>query len=181
MAAFSESIGARKRWMVTRSMRSVIVGQLLELAGMKKKEDVTQELKPYRVERDDEDLQKIISGIEATLYPFEHSASSENLYCLTSGKAVSDPVKQDLIQCFQIGGTWCNQFQEECFADPGRFEKPIPRRKVKHFVTDAVKTKMTTKDIKIRELQGTRDLFGRLYFFLQLLSILILPRCLITR
>jgi len=110
ITAFSQLIGARKQWMVTRFMRSVIVGQLLELAGMKKKEDVTQELKPYRVERDNEDLQKIISGIEATLNPFEHSASSENLHCLTSGKAVSDPVKQDLIQCFQIGGTWCNQF-----------------------------------------------------------------------
>ena len=70
IAAFSQSIGARKRWMVTRSMRSVIIAQLLELAGMKKKEDVTQELKPYRVERDNEDLQKIISGIEATLNPF---------------------------------------------------------------------------------------------------------------
>jgi len=75
-------------YQVYENLRSVIVGQLLELAGMKKKEDVTQELKPYRVERDNEDLQKIISGIEATLNPFEHSASSENVYCLTSGKAV---------------------------------------------------------------------------------------------
>ena len=45
---------------------------------------------------------------------------------------------------------------------PSRFEKSIRRRKLKNFAADTVKTKLKVKDIKIKELEGTRDLFGRL-------------------
>ena len=51
-----------------------------------------------------------------------------------------------------------------CFADPSRFEKPISRRKIKNFSNVAMKVNITTKDMKIKEIQGTRDLFGRLLF-----------------
>ena len=44
------------------------------------------------------------------------------------------------------------------------FEKPIPRRKVKSFVCNAVSVKLPVKDRRIKELQGTRDLFGRLLY-----------------
>ena len=36
----------------------------------------------------------------------------------------------------------------QCFKDPTRFEKPIPRRKVKNFSADAVKVKITERTIK---------------------------------
>ena len=42
-----------------------------------------------------------------------------------------------------------------------RFEKPIKRQKVKNFAANAVTVKMS---LKIKELQCTRDLFGRLLY-----------------
>ena len=54
---------------------------------------------------------------------------------------------------------WCEQFKEECKANPDRFDKPIKRRKVKNSSHDAVKMKVKSKDLKVR-----RDLFGRMLF-----------------
>ena len=44
------------------------------------------------------------------------------------------------------------------------FEKPVQRRKVQNFASAAVKCKVKTKDLKVVELQGTRNLFGRLLY-----------------
>ena len=62
------------------------------------------------------------------------------------------------------GKEWCDKFTSECFADPNRFEKLIPRHKVKIFTNVAMKVKVSTKDMKIREDQGTRYIFGRRLF-----------------
>ena len=43
-------------------------------------------------------------------------------------------------------------------------ERPIKRRKIKNFASDAVKTKVKSKDQTILEVRCTRDIFGRLLF-----------------
>ena len=50
ITAFTQSVNARKKWTVTRSIRAAIVGSLLEMTGLEKKEEVSQELKISRVE-----------------------------------------------------------------------------------------------------------------------------------
>ena len=45
ISAFIGSINARKRWMITRSMRSSIISSLLQKAGLSKKEDTNQHTK----------------------------------------------------------------------------------------------------------------------------------------
>jgi hypothetical protein len=135
----------------------------MHIAGLKSADDVTKETKPYRIEKDNEDLEKVIEGIEGTMNPFILEPE-ESLYCLTSGKKVDDGIKEDLLECVTKGATWCDEFRNGCFQDPKRFEKPIPRRKVWNFACSAVKGKHTCKDMKVKELQGTRDLFGRLLF-----------------
>ena len=117
--------------MVTKTVRSAVVGDLLEKSGVIKTNDTSQELKPYRIKRDNNDLQKLVRGIEDTLNPFGEALSDENLCCISTGKAVPDDVKGDLIHCMDKGKEWCDEFASECFADPNRFEKPIPRHKVK--------------------------------------------------
>ncbi|KAG7161672.1 hypothetical protein Hamer_G030971 [Homarus americanus] len=95
---------------------------------------------------------------------FVHFSQDGNLYCLSTGKATSVDVKNDLLHCVEIGDKRCNTFIKECFEDPARFEKPISRSKLKNFSSDAIRVKLTVKDRKIKELQGTRDLFGRLLY-----------------
>ena len=49
IASFSQSVSARPRWMVTRSVQSELVGHLINKSGLKPKADVLQDLKPSRV------------------------------------------------------------------------------------------------------------------------------------
>ena len=163
IAAFSSSDSARRRWMVTRSVRSAIVGHLLSKAGLHTTEDITKTLKPHRIAKDNEDLQKVTDGIQNTMNPFT-DASDDNLYCLTTGKKIADDIKDDLLNAREKGRAWYDEFVTGCFKNPSHFEKPIPRRKVKNFASAALKVKVSTKDLKLIELQGTRDLFGRLLY-----------------
>ena len=94
--------------------------------------------------------------------PFELEVD-DNLYCLSTGKDVSNEIKIDLLNSIDIGKRWCQEFVDGCFNDAARFEKPIPRRKVLNFASAAVKTSIKSNS-KIVELQGTKDLFGRLLY-----------------
>ena len=163
IAVFSQSDPSRRRWMVTHAVRSAIVGHLLSLCGMKSTEDVSKSLKPYRINKDNADLKKLIEGIENTMNPFTQEID-ENLYCLTTGAKTADDIKTDLLSCMEKGKAWHKEFLDGCFADGARFEKPIPRRKIKNFASGAVVGRLTTGKIKIMEIQGTRDLFGRLLY-----------------
>ena len=86
------------------------------------------------------------------------------LYFLTTGVRVKDPISDDLISCQSKIKLWHDEFVDGCFSDPSRFEKPIPRRKIQNFASAAIRSRIKTKDLKVMELQGTRDLFGRLLF-----------------
>ena len=148
--------------MITHATRSTILGHLFDIAGLRKLEDTTRELEHSRILLENNDFQKVIDGIVNTLNPFDASFADENLYCLSTGKSTSPDIKTELLHCVETGEKYCEEFRAQCFKDPTRFEKPIPRRKVKNFSADAVKVKITGKDNKIKELKGTRDLFGRL-------------------
>ena len=163
IAAFGLSDSARRRWMMTKSVRSAVLGHLLTSCGMKSNEDVSKSLKPYRVKRDNEDLHKLVDGIQNTMNPFSQE-KDDNLYCLTTGVKVATEIRDDLLGCMDKGKSWHDDFLAGCFQDASRFEKPIPRRKVKNFASAALKSKVSMKDLKVVELQGTRDLFGRLLF-----------------
>ena len=58
----------------------------------------------------------------------------------------------------------CQQFSDECFDNPLRLEKPIKKCKVKNCAADAVKVKVTANNSKFKELQGKRDIIGRLLY-----------------
>ena len=81
IAAFTQCVKARKRWTITRTVRGVVVGCLLEMAGLTTREETSQELKPYRIVRDKPDLQNIIKALEDTLNPFQDNLL-DKLFCL---------------------------------------------------------------------------------------------------
>lgn len=163
IAAFTCSETARQKWTVTRFVRSAIVGNLLNKAGLKRAEDVTQNLKPHRVKKDRKDLDSLINRIENTMNPFS-IAPREALYNVVTGKEVPNDIRDDLLQCQKIGETWHQEFVVGCFDDDTRFDKPIRRRKVKNFTSAAPKSKVRGKDEKLVEFKNTRDLFGRLLY-----------------
>ncbi len=60
--------------MVTHADRSSIVTCLFNMAVVKKKEDSTDELCSHRINKDNQDTQKVIKYVEKTLNPFQMSA-----------------------------------------------------------------------------------------------------------
>ena len=140
--------------MITRSARSAIIGCLLTKAGLKKTEDITKDLKPYRIKKDNDDLNRVVDGIVARMNPFDVEGDT-NIYCLTTGKSISDDIKQDLLSCKKKGEVWCDEFMAGCLT--------VKRRKIKNFSSAAKKTTIR-RDRKLIELPNTRDLFGRLLY-----------------
>ena len=120
-------------------------------------EDTAQELKLSRIQKDNNDLQRVIKEIEDTLNSF--TVSDDHLYCLTTGKAASDDVRNDLLQVMEKGTLWHEEFLSQCKENSERFEEPIKRRKVRNFAHDALKMKIGAKDQKIKEIRCTGDLF----------------------
>ena len=164
ISSMSASDAAMKKWMITRSARTEIVNAFLTMAGVKINDDSTHELNQSRVKKDNSDLNKVINGIEMAMNPFMENVADDNLYCISNGHALSENIKADLLQCNETGVKWCDEFTDGCFNDPERFEKPIKRRKVRNFASEAITVKVMAKDMKIKQLQGTRDLFGRLLY-----------------
>ena len=87
IAAFTTSVSARTRWMVTRSVRSCIIGTLMEKTGLNSHEDTSKELTPYQIQKYMADLAKVTDGIESRMNPFAIETDN-NLYCLTTGKSI---------------------------------------------------------------------------------------------
>ena len=163
IAAFSSSESAHQRWTLTRFVRSAIVGSLLIKAGLRSADDVTPSLKPYRVTKDRQDLDSLIKCIENTMNPFVITPK-DALFNIVTGKEVANDIRDDLLQCQQIGEKWHQDFVTGCFNDDSRFDKPIRRRKVKNFAAATPKTKIRGKAEKVIEFKNTHDLFGRLLY-----------------
>ena len=98
---------------VTRAVRSTIVGNLFTLAGLRNVEDFTKDLKQHRVKKD-QDLAKYVTRIKFTMIPFSAEISTD-LFCLTSGKKVSDSVKDDILNFIKKGEEWSAEFRRQAF------------------------------------------------------------------
>ena len=109
IVAFSSSESARQRWTLTRFVRSAIVGNLLIKAGLKSADDVTASLKPHRVTKDRQDLDNLIKSIENMMNPFAITPKNA-LFNIVTGKEVPNEIRDDLLQCQQIGEIWHQDF-----------------------------------------------------------------------
>ena len=115
-------------------------------SGLKPKADVVQDLKLCRIQRDNIDLNKLIDGIGATIDPYLVEFRDESLYCISTGKVIPADTAESILSTQTQGQKWHEEFKTGCFANSDRFEKPIPRRKVKSFacITMSVKLQLRT-------------------------------------
>jgi hypothetical protein len=165
ITSFHQSLGATKRWTLTRSARSNIVRHLLEKAGITKQHNPSHELAKSKVTKFQSDFHSISQMIETTMNPFAESlVADSDLYCLSDGKAMPEEVKRDMIAIFVKGKKWKDDFITECTQDPSRFERPIPRQLLKTFASASIQSKLKGKDDKVLILKTTRDLLGRLVY-----------------
>ena len=135
------SISARQKWSLSHSLRITIVINLLEKLSITKKEDVTGELKPCQVKRDNADLQNIKEGIMDTMNPFNKEIDPQYIFNIGSGKAASNATADFLLNCQKIGECAQEKFVKECIQDPTIFEEKIPCQKTSTFATELTKKK----------------------------------------
>lgn len=83
---------SRRRWMVTRSARISIFECLIAKAGLTTTEDITTDLKPYRIKGDTNDLNSVVDDIAAGMNPV-NVAGEKNRCCLTSRKSITYDIK----------------------------------------------------------------------------------------
>ena len=90
------------------------------------------------------------------------------LYHLTSGRAASNDMKDDQINVVSIrvlhGQTNFGKSEKKIQPGKKRFAKPIKRRKIKNFTTDAKKINIHRKDLTVKEVLCTRDISGCLVY-----------------
>lgn len=92
ISSITQSESARKRWVIIQAMRSSVVGYLLGMAGLQQKEGVSKECKASRIQRDQHDVDQVTNGIESSLNPFKEENIDSQLYCISTGKAVSHKI-----------------------------------------------------------------------------------------
>ena len=106
-----------------------------------------------RIRRDNKDTAKLVTGIKERVNPFEDGANNDNLYCLSTGKAMPVEIAKDIVNIEEKGEEWRKEFADGCFGDPSRFEKSIPMRKIENVASAALTTKVSSKGDKILEIR----------------------------
>ena len=161
ITSFTNDYSARLRWMETKATRASFISLLQEMTGLVSKEDVTAELRPRRIQRDNEDLRKITKQILDTSNLFETLNASEVLYNISTGKGTDEEVRESLLNVPTKGKARHKEFIKSCENDPNKFESPIKKENVKTFVAGCA-TNRRTRNTKIAALKGSRDLMGHL-------------------
>ena len=98
---------------------------MLESVGISKKEDTSDDLKRTKIKKNSEDIQQIITAIEGTMDLFSADLDKNELFNISSGRAVIQEISASLLKDREIGETARLEFIKECNEDPSKFEKPI--------------------------------------------------------
>ena len=164
----TNSLSARQRWTESHFLRTTIITDVMEDLSLTKKEDVTQDLQPSKIRKNNNYLTKIVEAIKETMNPFDPNIDKDALYNIGTGKSVSSQTSEFLLNVLCIGSTAQTSFVRECIENPKRFEESIKRQKIHTFATEAGKRSVKGADNKVKAVTMIRDLFGSiLYLSLQ--------------
>ena len=153
--ALTKSIFAWKKWAESHFPQTAIISKVFEGLGMTKKEDVSNNLRPYRIHNDHANLNKVIVMIQETMNPVDVNLDPNKLYIIGTGLIAMDSTQNLLLNV-------------ECSQDSQRFEKPIKRQKTISFATETGKQKITASNGKVLSACFMCNLFRSiLYIWLQ--------------
>ena len=161
ITAFANSESARSRWMITRSLRSEIVGRLLESSGIIKAPDSKHDLEEGRIKKDHRDIERIISALNSFSNPFEDMDPQTPLRNISTGQTVSEGVTVDLLSFSSKGENAARKFKELYIEDPKNIEKPIPRNLINNCASAIPSSKLNREGKKLEVTKCTLDAFAK--------------------
>ena len=160
ISAFRNNESAFRRWSITLTQRGMALSELKHLVGLQSGEQPANQLRPWRVKRDNADIETLTSAINSTCNPFD-TGSPQELVNVASGKSAKEETKDYLLSTLKRGADLRSKFESECEADSSRFLKSVARIQVKNFAAENHKTK-TNSIQKVKTAEGVRDVFARI-------------------
>ena len=91
---------------------------MFESVDISKKEDTSDDLKRSKIKKNTEDVQQSITAIERTMDPFSADLDKNELFNISSGRAVTHEISASLLKVREIGETARLAFIKECNEDP---------------------------------------------------------------
>jgi len=160
---FSRNLAAYHRWSCTRHARAGYLQATLDSAGIGDDEMSNhKDVNPSEIVKEELAVHKMIIAFQNFINPFE-VPNVHKLYCISSGRPVSDEIAIDLLSVDKQGTNAYNSFvQERLVQKKVSFHAPIKRLKLKTFASMAVKTAVTSSAKKTKELVAERNVFGQL-------------------
>ena len=165
VVSITNSISARQRWAQSHSIRVTVVSQLYEDLGLTSKEDVSDELRPCNLKKNNKSLTKLLTAIPNSMNPFSSEIDKDHLFNISTGKAAKEETSTFLLDIGSIGRKKRESFIQACCDDPSAFIEPIKKTKLKTFATENGLFKVSSRlQEKITSVAITRDLFGSILF-----------------
>ena len=103
--------GAVNRWLLSHHQRVAIMKECKFIAGKDQEGRVRKDLDKARIERDEQDLQNLVSTIQAMFNPFEYKG--DDLISISSGCVASKDTRDHLITAYSIGQNGAKSFVED--------------------------------------------------------------------
>ena len=163
ITSFTNSISARQRWAHSHSLSVTVLSHLMDRLGLNKKDDVSSDLKPAQIKKNCNDIISIKEVIVDTLNPFSYNdiLDSSLLYNIASGKAASPLTTEFLLNMTLNSDVKRDNFINECFENPARFEERICREKLHTFAKEGAITmrKQSNKEVQFKM---ERNMFAKI-------------------
>lgn len=160
ISAFTNSESAFRRWSVTLTQRGMALSELKDMVGLQSGEEPANQLRPWRIKRDNADINALAIALSNTCNPFA-SDSPVELVNVSSGKIARDDTKNFLLGTLERGKSLRLKFESECATDGSRFLKTVSRMKILNFASENVKVSRS-KGRRLDAAEGVRDIFGRI-------------------
>ena len=136
ICAFRNSESAFRRWAITLTQRGMALTELKSIVGMQEGEQPLNQLRPWRIERDNSDMLKMQNVLMGTCNPFENTKELVNLATEKTAET-----KSYLLATLERGVQNRLKFESECKDDGSRFQKLVGKTKVLNFAAENVKLK----------------------------------------
>lgn len=131
--------------------------------GTEKEGVVHKDLGKARIQRDEEDVQKLVSHFGR----YDLFRRTENLVVVTTGDVASEEIKQDLLGAEEIGKTIVNEFvNARLIKKEVKFHDNLKQRKLKTFDT-LYSVPVTLDKDKTIAVKADRDLLRRVVVALE--------------
>ena len=157
--AFTTNMDAFRRWAANLTEKSMAVTELKKLADIHREDTPANQLKHYRIKKDNEDMRVISTLVDETINSFEDSDAK--LVNIATGKEAGDATSKYLLSTLSRGCSERMKFRGECQVSDARFRKRVAHIKVQNFAAENM-TKSVRNCKKLTAAEGVRDAFGHL-------------------